>query len=239
MPENSATTHSTSTQIEVGGVQLHLQNVRLRADVMLDEVSLESGDIHITEAEGGDGVTARAAETKFHIMLTEPHINEFLAVNLPTDGALRNVRLALLSGKVRISGQVVKSIMHLPVTLDAVPLIENGVRVKLDCQATTAAGITLPAALVDLVELFINDNPKLPLDLAKLPIPVRLDEIRCEPGRLHVTGRAKLQWPPVFASPAVAPFSPRETPAYLRADNGSAEALPAGDDAHATPALPA
>jgi hypothetical protein len=230
---------STPTQIEVGGVQIRLQNVRLRADVTLDEVSLESGDIQITESEeAGGAVAARAAETKFHIMISEPHINEFLAVNLPADGALRNVRLALLSGKVRLTGQVIKSILHLPVTLEAIPLIENGVRVKLDCQAAKI-GIALPAAVVELVEVYINDNPKLPLNLSRLPVPVRLDEIRCEPGRLHVTGRARLQWPPAFVSPAVAPFSAHETPAYLLPDSVPAETLPAGDTAPVSPALPA
>src|SRR5579871_4741214 len=96
-----------ATQIEIGTVQLRLQSVRLRADVLLDDVSLESSDLHITGEEAG--VAARAGETKFHIMMTEPHINEFLATNLPADAPLRNMRLALLTGKVRISGQFIKS----------------------------------------------------------------------------------------------------------------------------------
>jgi hypothetical protein len=226
-------------RFDVGTMQIRLQNVRLRTDVMLDDVSLESGNIRVAESETpGETIEVRANETKFRIMISEPHINEFLAANIPADAPLRNVRLALLSGKVRVTGQVIKSVLHLPVTLDATPVIENGVRIKLDCQAAKL-GISLPAMVVELFELWINDNPKLPLNLAKLPIPVRLDEIRCEPGRLHVTGRAKLQWPPVFAQSSVSPFSTLEMPSTLPVERDPTRPpLPDADDALTTPALP-
>jgi hypothetical protein len=129
---------------------------------------------------------------------------------------------------------VVKSVLHLPFSLEAIPLIVNGTRVKLDCQAAKL-GFALPAAVVELLEQHINNNPKLPLDMSRLPLPLRLDEIRCEPGRLHVTGRAKLQWPQPVVPPAVAPFSARETPAYLLPESAT-PALSVGDEP--IPALP-
>jgi hypothetical protein len=208
-----------STPFAVGSAQIHLRDVRLRADVTVDEIHLDAGDVNLTGTGGvGDSFTLRTGETKFHVVISEPHINTLIEVSIPADAPVRNLRIALFSGKIRITGNVVKSVLHLPFTLDAIPVIENGVRVRLDCQSAklgSAMGVGIPTLVVELIEQYINNNPALPLDLTRLPLPVRLDEIRCEPGRLSVMGRAKLQWPPAALPPAIAPFSTRPTSGYL------------------------
>jgi hypothetical protein len=232
------TAHSDPIRLAVGGAQIRLQNVRLRADITLDEVHFDGSDIRLDAPGVGEQsneiVTLSTSETKFHVMISEPNINALLDANIPADAPVRGLRVALLSGKVRVTGHVVKSVLHLPFTLEAIPEIVNGTRVALDCQ-TAKLGFALPAVVVELLEQHINNNPKLPLDLSRLPVPVRLDEIRCEPGRLYVTGRTKLLWPQPVVPPAVAPFSARETPTYLLPQSATST-LPAGDEP--VPALP-
>jgi len=61
---------------------------------------------------------------------------------------------------------------------------------------------------VDVIEARINES--LGLDVSNLSIPVWIDEIRCEPGRLTALGRARISWPP---SAAIAAAKPEAEPA--------------------------
>jgi len=83
--------------------------------------------------------------------------------------------------------------------------VENGVRVFLDWQ-DMKLGLALPSALREALETHFNKT----LDLSALPIPVWLEELRCEPGRLTAIGRARIAWPLPSRSPAAPPFAPRE-----------------------------
>lgn len=191
-----------------------MQQIRLREDITLDEVQLDTKEVRYetfaAEATGQNGASAGAgylitvAETDFSAMMTEPNLNRMLSTNLPADVPIRNLQLALLSGKARISGQFVKSVLSLPFTVEAVPMLDNGVRVWFDFQSAKL-GFKIPGAVLDVLERFVG--PSLSLDVSKLPFPVRLDEIRCEPGRLKVKGKARISWPPIQSAPPPAPFS--------------------------------
>lgn len=195
--------------IKIGGAQIHFQNVQLREDVLVDEVHLEGGDIQM-EAPGANSTGAvRIGETRFRAVISEPNVNRLLANNIPADAPVRGLKIAFMSGKAHISGNYIK-MMSLPFTVDAVPKIQNGTRVLLDFQAVSAGGLfSLPPTVVETLEKMINE--KLDFDLAQAPIPVWLDTLACEPGRLLATGRIKIVWPP--AGTPVAPFAARETPA--------------------------
>lgn len=227
--------------ILVGGAKIDLINVQLREDLRLDEVHLEGGDVKVDlPLKEGDTGRVSTGEVLFRLAMSEPNLNRLLEANLPADVPVRNLKVSLFSGKARISGQYVK-LIALPFTLDAVPRVENGIRIMLDCQGATA-GVGLPAPVVKGIEQLINEH--LQLDLSELPIPVWLNELRCEPGRLSAIGRARGIWPPDKAKQSAAPFAPRELTTEERrsltatvpaiASKSSAEDVP-GDD---TPALP-
>ena len=220
--------------ITVGGAQIHFQQVQLRDDILIDEIHLSgkaaryeiaepvgkgnhsegivSEGIH-SEEKRSDGVHSKersaaafslsVPEMEFTAMITEPNIQRLLSANMPADSAVRNVRLLLLSGKARITGQFVKSVISLPFVVEAIPVIDNGVRIKLDFKEARL-GIKLPGLVLDVIEQIVESS--LSLDLSNLSFPVRLHEIKCEPGRLTVKGKTRINWPPVNIAPPLAPF---------------------------------
>lgn len=197
--------------LRIGAAHIQLQNVQLREDVTLDEVHLD-GETVVLEPPAGDAPAhISTGETRVRAVMSEQNVNRMLAANLPPDVPLRNLRASLLSGKVRFTGQIVK-LISIPITLEGVPKVENGVRVFLDWQGVRS-GISWPAALVEVVEQYFNKT----LDLTKSPVPVWIDEIRCEPGRLTVLGRARITWPPAPLASPVPPFSARESAAIASA----------------------
>lgn len=172
---------------------ISLRNVRFSPILTIDELILEGGDLEFTPAALGADPRFSSGETRFRGVMTESNVNSLLAGVLPADAPVRNLKLTLLTGRAQIKGHFVKSVMSLPFTLDAKPLLTNGIRLSLDCSATQIGGIGLPGAAVDIIERVLNE--KLFLDLTDSPFPVRLDEVRCEPGRVTVIGRARLSWP--------------------------------------------
>ena len=146
---------------------------------------------------------------KFRAAISEPNLNLLLEKNLPPDAPVRNLRVALYSGKARISGSAIK-ILSIPFSIDAAPVISNGVRVGFDLKTGSVVGIGLPSAVIEAIEQAVNRA--VAVDLTKLPIPVFLDEARCEPGRLTLIGRARIVWPPASAAKTVLPFAPRDLP---------------------------
>ena len=207
---------SKDYDIKIGGAQIHLKQVQLRDDILIDEIHLDGKELEYqtrkTEApDASRGVHNKVsvAETGFTAMMTEPNINRLLLANLPADAPVRNARLFLLSGKARITGHFVKSVLSLPFTVEAVLVVDNGVRVHLDFQEARI-GFKLPGPVLDVIEQVMNRS--LSLDLSRLAVPIRLDEIKCEPGRLTIKGQARIAWPPVSVAPPPAPFSVLDRP---------------------------
>ncbi len=204
MPERIAAPQS----VKIGGAQIHLQNVLLREDVLVDEVHLDGENITLDPPADEKAARVNGGETKFRAILSEPNVNRMLENNIPEDAPVRHLKIAFLSGKARISGNYIK-MMSLPFTVEAILTIQNGTRVFLDFQSVSAGGMfTLPHAVVESLEKLINE--KLDFDLSQSPIPVWLDTLVCEPGRLTATGRARIVWPPP-PIPSALPFSPLPT----------------------------
>jgi hypothetical protein len=228
----STSTLPTAQPLQIGAAQIHLQNVQLREDVTLDEVHLEGETLRLEMPAAGEPAHVTTGETRFRVVMSEANLNRTLAANLPPEAEIRNVRLVTLSGKVRFTGQRVVLGLGVPFTVEAVPRIENGVRAFPDLQALNAAGMPMPAAFVEILEQRLRKT--LTLDLTQVPIPVWLDEIRCEPGRLTVLGKARFVWPPTPLAPPVPPFSARESSAVLE----SVEAQTAIPEPPPAPSLP-
>ena len=195
------TVSNTGQVIVIGGARISLENVRLREDVLLDELHLDGSDIRIEPPVGEDEARITTGETRVRAMMSEANLNRLIAANLPADAPVRSLHIALLSGRARISGKALISIVPFPFSIEATPRIQNGVRITLDCRTATL-GVDMPRAVVDILETRINEA--LGLDVSTLDIPVWIDELRCEPGRLTAIGRARIVWPPVPV-PASAP----------------------------------
>ena len=192
--------------VKIGGAQIHFQNVLLREDVLVDEVHLEGENVLLESptASGPGGI--RTGETRFRAVISEPNVNRLLENNIPEDAPVRHLKIAFLTGKAHISGNYIK-MMSLPFNVDVVLRIQNGTRVLLDFQTVSAGGMfSLPQSVVESLEKLINE--KLDFDLAQSPVPVWLDTLVCEPGRLTATGRVKIVWPPSATPPT--PFTARE-----------------------------
>lgn len=214
-------------KVQIGKAVIKLQNVQLRGDALLDEVQLEGGDITFTPSDGAMEAKVSAGETRFQVTVSEPNINRLLSANLPPDAPVRELKFASLSGKARLSGRYVKFGIGLPFTLEAVPRIENGQRVWLDCQSMNVVVGSLPEPVLKVIEQVVNNN--LNLDLAQSPVPVYLAEIRCEPGRVTVLGRARISWPLATTPSPLRPFSaPAALPSVESAPTPEA-LLPAGE----------
>lgn len=239
-----AETEKTPQSVQIGGAKIQLRNVQLRADVLLDEVNLDGTGVRL-DAPPAPGQPGRITTDAVNVqaLMTEPNLNRLLEANLPPDVPIRNLKAVILSGKIRFSAQLVR-LLNIPLSLEATPKVENGVRVYLDWQGLNAGGVPLPGALVEVLQQQLNKS----FDVSKSPIPVQIDAIRCEPGRLWIIGRARITWPPV-PSASVAPFSAREPqpalpaespPVPLPAATEAVVALPAGEEsveADFTPSL--
>lgn len=222
MPENSA-----PPQVRIGTAKIHAVNVVVREDVVLDEVDLEGSEVVIEPPASERPAAFHAGETRFRAVVSEPNLNRFLAANPLQDAPVRHLNIALMTGKARITGQVVK-VFAMPFTVEGVPKVENGIRVYLDCRSAKLSFADLPGSVVDLIEQSINKH--IPL-LSGLSIPVYVDDIRCEPGRLIVTGKVRIAFPPAAQAAPILPFSAREMPAVSR--DAEIRPLPAAEPAPA------
>jgi hypothetical protein len=184
----------------IGGARIDLQNVLLREDILLDELHLEGGDVRIEPPHGDLEARITSGETRVRAVMSEASLNRLVTSSLSADTPIRDLQVAVLSGKARISGKAMVKVVPVPFSLEAVPVIENGVRIVLDCR-NASFGIGLPRAVVDVVEQRLNEM--LSLDVNDLPIPLWIDELRCEPGRLTAIGRARITWPQLPMLPAV------------------------------------
>src|SRR5471030_1793564 len=111
LPHHLENPMSTITEMQqailVGGARIELQSVRIREDILIDELHLEGGDVRIESPDDGRETRITAGETRVRAMMSEENLNRLIAANLREDAPVRGVRIALLSGRARISGKAV------------------------------------------------------------------------------------------------------------------------------------
>ncbi len=187
--------------VDVDKAHLAFNQVQLPYGLVFDEVSLDFVGIH---AKGpglnGEQPAVDVNETHFRVMMTEPHINLLLKENADKIPA-KDVSVVVLTGKLRVHGTYVKSILRLPFVVECVPRIENGVKIDSDFK-DAQMGVSMPSFIVDAISQHL-----MAIDLNRLPVPVFLESIECEPGRVTVSGRARISWPLITAVTAAPPFT--------------------------------
>lgn len=189
-------------EIQLGQTQIRSKNVRVGPDILLDEVTLESESVTVASpARPGETSKVMIEELSLRIVLSEPNLNAIVSAKLPASAPVRNLSIALLTEKMRITGKVAK--FPIPFTLEAKPRIINGVRIEPDFLNLNASVVRLPSAVTEVLEKWLRED--LMVDLTAFPFAVYLSTARCEPGRLVIEGKARIQWPP--AASASPPFS--------------------------------
>ena len=176
--------------ILIGKAKVNLQDFQLREDIVLDDVNLQGGEIQIeVPKSAAEPPHIKTGEIHVTAMMVETNINRLVHANLPPDVPVKNLQIQMLSGRAKVTGQFVK-FLPIPFAVEVVPIIENGVRVKFGLQSSSGG---TPKAILDMIQPLLNE--KLNIDLAILPFPFWLDEIRCEPGRVTILGKAKITFP--------------------------------------------
>ncbi len=182
---------TSSHRFCAGSARVILRDVKIGSGPLIDELQVEADRIDIEASHGGGDLSLHNVDLRFAGVISEVNLNNMLSEAQKSDGqgTIRNLRVAINSGRVQIKGHFVKSVMSLPFALDAVPIITNGLRLSLQCTTTQVGGISLPAVLVELVERILLEH--LSLDLEDSPLGVTLDSVLCSPGRLTITGRSR------------------------------------------------
>ncbi len=177
--------------LHVDSVQIVLKNVQFGNKMVLDEMQLNGSNIHLKfDGDAAKPSSVTSDETTFRGLMTEANLNALLESNMPPDVPVTNLRVSLLSGKLKLSAQLIK-FLKMPLSVEGVVRVDNGSKVYLEWEDVHFGGIPLPSQLVEMLQNQINKS----LDLTTSPVPVWLDWVRCEPGRLSISGKARLNFP--------------------------------------------
>ena len=177
--------------IKIGASSLIIRDAQLRPDLLIDEVSIEAAGFVISQLDPSNLQVNSSSESRFRATISEVNLVNFALANLPDNvrKMLRETRITILQGKVQV--QCVPYALPLTITVEASPVIVGGKIIQLNWHGAQLGGIAFPTPMIDLVARHLNQS----YDLSTLPIDFRLEEIRCEPGRLTALGWAKLEWP--------------------------------------------
>jgi hypothetical protein len=186
-------------KITLGTADVQLRDVDIGHGVRVDEVRLEGASVEIGLG-GPENVELHANDLRVRAVLSEQSLNRAIEANMPMELPFRGIRVAILSGRLRVEGRFVKFV-SIPVAIEGRPEIENGNRIVLAWQDVRGAGFSFPGAMREWLASYRN----LAIDLSRLPIPVWVDSVACEPGRLTLVGRARIHIPPQPV-PSLRPF---------------------------------
>ncbi len=187
-----ANRETAEIQIAVKSAQIVAQNVEVTPNILLEEVRLEGGAMRVNcNALGVTDIDL--GEVRIRATLSEPNLNQIVQANIPPDMPLKNLQFNLYTGKIKVTGNYVK-LISIPVAIDAVILVKNGIDLYLDL-TEVKAGMGLPSSVVEVIEGHINRalGHQIGEQIRQLPFPIYIEEIRCEPGRLTVIGRLRVQ----------------------------------------------
>ncbi len=170
--------HLSMTEIDLDGV------------VSVEEVRLDASSLCI----GAGPDRFAQGEVNAAIVIAEASVNRLLA-GRQMNGA-RDLEIAMLAGKLRISGKKMLGPIGVPFSVLAAPEIESGVRVRIDPTRISLVGAPLPNLSLGYLGDWLNQQIAEVFDASKLPIPVRLTGLTVEPGRITLTGVTRLDMRP-------------------------------------------
>jgi LmeA-like phospholipid-binding len=193
MPAGKASDKPDFSRMSAKEVGLTLKDLQLAPGITIDEAILETGALQLLLQSSGSSQPAFVCDAvRFKAYVSEVNLNTLLAQHRPPDVPVKNLKASLLSGRVLLRGQFLKSVVAVPFAMEATPQITDGKQVRVRCSGSNVAGMALPAAAVQLIEATINE--KLVIDLSDSPVPVTLTELVLEPGRIAASGTVVLQW---------------------------------------------
>ncbi len=185
-------TGSGNTDISIRNAQLSAQEVQIGDIVRLEELRLDCQGVEIGARRGGP---VRIAEANARLIVSESSLNRFLS--LKPDDEVRELQVAILNGKVRITGRyMLLGRIPVPFTLTAVPEIEGGARLRLDPKQMSLIGAPIPGVATQMIGDRVNAYLSRTLDATRLPIALRLTGLTAETGRLILTATASLDLRP-------------------------------------------
>lgn len=177
--------------VTVRAAQLSAQDIQLGDLFTLQEVRLSGQNLRMSLPPDG---LWRIETVEATLIVTEASLNRFLASR--AEEPIRDMQVALLAGRVRISGRYRVGFVPVPFSLTAVPEIEGGARLRLEPQQMSLL-VPLPGVGAQMVGEIINARLRQQLDVSNLPLPgVRLTGLVVEPGRLLLTATASLELRP-------------------------------------------
>lgn len=182
-------------------MNITIQNARLAADLITlgDHITFESitleGATLCIETEPSPHI--RIQEAKATLVVTEANLNRLLVQQNERMEGIRDLQIATLSGKVRLSGRR----KGVPFLYTAVPEIEGGARIRFNPHQLKAVGVSLPRLLMEPIAETINKNMAEHFDITKMPLPfpLRLTALTVEPGRLILSAAARVELRPLPA----------------------------------------
>lgn len=176
-------------RITIRDAQAVAHEIQIGDIVTLQELRLDAAAIELTAEPGG---AVRAADANATLVVTEANLNRLLARQAPA--GVRDLEIATLSGRVRITGRWIAKGIPVPFTLMAVPEIEGGARLRLHVQQVHVLGpVALPGVVAQGIGNMLNDNLARAFDATRLPIPLRLTGLQVEPGRVLVSATAPVE----------------------------------------------
>ena len=157
--------------------------------ISLQEVKLSAVNINIRPA---GGLSVHVQDANATLIVTEANLNKLLATN-PPDGT-RDLEIATLSGRLRISGKIVWNRIPVPFVLTGAPEIEGGARLRINVHQIQVLGpISLPSVITQGIGTKINDSLSDKLDISKLPWKIRLTSLVVEPGRILLSANTSIE----------------------------------------------
>lgn len=204
-----------SFDVDEGQIRLRKGSLRLPQlphPLPFDDLSIELGPTHFAFDNALHG---ELGPTNITVVLAEVTLNTILEQFVPSNAPVADLSLRLLSNKVIAEGRFLPAKIKLPFsflsvpipfTAEVIPTLPSPTQIYLELK-TVRTGFPLPEIAIHKIEQMLNEL--LGLNLQNLPIPLTLQEIRCEPGRLTVHAHTQLKWPlPAPSVPLVpAPFS--------------------------------
>jgi len=182
----------TDMNVTIRAAQLNAQEIEVGDVITLQEVRLTGTGVLFRSSEAGAAIHIESVQAT--MILTESSLNRFLAGR--NEEPLQDLQVAMLTGKVRISGRYKLGFVPLPFSLTAVPEIEGGARLRLDPRQMSFV-VPLPGVAAQVLGERINTRLARSFDTTKLPLPgLRLTGLTVEPGRVLLSATASLELRP-------------------------------------------
>jgi hypothetical protein len=175
--------------VDIRTANLSAQDVQLGDVISLQEVKLSAVNINIRPAAG---LSIHVQDANATLVVTEANLNKLLASN-PPDGT-RDLEIATLSGRLRISGKNVWNRIPIPFVLTGAPEIDGGARLRINVHQIQILGpISLPSLITQGIGTRLNDSLAEKFDISKLPWKIRLTGLTVEPGRILLSANTSIE----------------------------------------------